>query len=450
MFVSDKDRGKLITISKADVTYKGYLVKVADLQGQQEITIKLLDNGYNIGVIVDKDTRVTLESEKKPLGKKHKLVFKQNKDLPAVCLVSTGGTIGTHVDYKTGGVSMSRTPEEILSTVPELLDIVNIKKIESLALKGSEDLSYKDWQRIAEKVYEQLVNPEIKGVIISHGTDTLAWTGSALSFMLENVNKPVLLVGAQRSPDRASFDGAMNLICAAQFVKEDVPGVYIVMHGSINDDFCNVIRATKCRKMHSSRRDAFRAVNDTPIAKVFSDGKVDYQKSKDLLKAKPGDSPKLFSAFSDTVALIKAYPNSDPKIIDWYVKRGYRGLVIEGTGLGHCPTGFGGVDKSFDKKKSWLSHIRKATQKDVIVIMTSQCLFGRVNGNVYANLRYIQEAGCSYLDQHDMLPEVAYIKLGVALSRFKDREEILSFMAKNIAGEISKKEIPESFDNFDM
>lgn len=449
MVVSQKDRGKLITVIKNDISYKGFLVKVIEKNNLQELTLKLLDNGYNIGVTIDKDTKVEIENEKKSLGKKHKLTIKQNESLPAISLISTGGTIGTHVDYKTGGVSMSRTPEEIISTVPELLEIVNIKNIQPVAMKGSEDLSYKDWQKIAEKVYEQLINPEIKGIIISHGTDTLTWTGTVLSFMIENINKPIILVGAQRSPDRASFDGAMNLICAAQFIKEEVPGIYTMMHGSISDDFCNVIRATKCRKMHTSRRDSFRAINDFPIAKVFQDGKIEYLKDKRQLIVRPRIEPKLFVDFSDTVAIVKAYPNSDPKIIEWYIKKGYKGIVIEGTGLGHCPTGLGGNDKSFDKKKSWVPYIKKATEKGIIVIITTQCLFGRVNGNVYANLRYVQEAGGCYLDQHDMQPEVAYLKLSIALSRFKTREEIIKYMEKNISGEISKKEIPESFDNFD-
>ena len=452
MILSLKDRGKLITIEKTTdkIKHQGYLVNIVEKENSQELTIKLLDNGYNIGVVVDKNTKVEIENEKKNLGKKHKIIIKQNENLPSISLVSTGGTIGTHVDYKTGGVNMSRTPEEILSTVPELLEIVNIKHIIPVAMKGSEDLSYKDWQKIAESVYEQLIKPEIKGIIISHGTDTLTWTGTALSFMLENINKPILMVGAQRSPDRASFDGAMNLICAAQFIKEEIPGIYTVMHGSINDDFCSIIRATKCRKMHSSRRDAFRAINDFPIAKVYQDGKIDYLKDKRQLIVKPRIQPKLNLSFSDSVAIVKAYPNSDPKIIEWYIKKGYKGLIIEGTGLGHCPTGMGGNDKSFDKKKSWVPYIKKATEKGMIVVITTQCLFGRVNGNVYANLRYVQEAGGCYLDQHDMLPEVAYIKLSIALERFKTREEIIKYLEKNISGEISKKEIPESFDNFEF
>ena len=301
MDISEKDRGKLIKITKKNITHLGHIVNVTG----NELTIKLEENGYNISVILDKDTKFEILAEKKEIGKTHKLEIKQNSSLPSVCLVATGGTIGTHVDYKSGGVNMSRTPEEILSTVPELLEIVNIKKIVPVIQKASEDICYKDWQEIAKAVFEQLNDKEIDGIIISHGTDTLSMTGTALSFMLENINKPILMVGAQRSPDRASFDGAMNLVCAAQFIKEKIPGIYTSMHGSISDDFCHIIRATKCRKMHTSRRDAFKPVNDTPIARVYQNGKIEYLKDKKLL-GNTKEKPKLDISFSDTVAILKA------------------------------------------------------------------------------------------------------------------------------------------------
>ena len=445
MRVLPEDKGKLVTIKKKDVTYKGYIVNIIEKNNLQELTIKLLDNGYNISVLIDSDTEVVVGTDSKIFGQKQKINITQNPNLPSVALIATGGTIGTHVDYKSGAVSMSRSAEEIIFTVPELLDIINIKKIYSISMKGSEDLGYKDWQKMSESVFAALNDSEIKGVIILHGTDTLAWSGTAISFMIENINKPVLLVGAQKSPDRASFDGAMNLICAARFIDQQVPGVFTVMHGSINDDFCDVIRATKCRKMHSSRRDSFKAINDLPIARVFENGKITYLKDKNILP-KPTEKPKINNCFSDSVAILKAYPNSDPKIIEWYIENNYKGLIIEGTGLGHCPIGLGGDDTSFDSNKNWAPYIKKANDAGLIVIITTQCLFGRVNANVYANLRYLKEAGANYLDSHDMLCEVAYIKLCVALARFDKKEEILDFMKTDIAGEISKKEVLKSFE----
>jgi len=436
-----EDIGKLITIinnkENKEIIFKGYLVDIKE----NFYKIKLLDNGYNVDVLVTGSSKIVIEDQKITLGKPKSKPLNYNKNLPNIVYIGTGGTIGTHVDYNTGGVFMCRTPEEIISTTPELEDIVNIKETKSPFIKGSEDLGYKDWQEISKIVYNSIIQKEIDGVIITHGTDILSWTGSAISFMVDNINKPVLLVGAQKSPDRASFDGSMNLICAAHFIKEKIPGVYTVMHGSINDDFCYVIKAVKSKKLHTSRRDSFRAINDTPIAKVYQNGTIEYLVNKNEIVV--SKLPTLNNFFSDKVAIIKAYPNSDPRIIDWYLDNDYKGLIIEGTALGHAP--ILKTDNGYEKK-SWLPYLKKAIENKVIVIMCSQSIFGRVNGKVYANLRYLEEIGVEFLDQHDMLVEVAYLKLANALSRFKTKKEIINFMKTNVVGEISNKEIPNSFD----
>jgi glutamyl-tRNA(Gln) amidotransferase subunit D len=251
----------------------------------------------------------------------------------------------------------------------------------------------------------------------------------------------VLLVGAQKSPDRASFDGSMNLICAAHFVKEKIPGVYTVMHGSINDDFCYVIKAVKSKKLHTSRRDSFRAINDYPIAKVYQNGTIEYLVNKNEIVVLK--QPILNNLFCNKVAIIKVYPDSDPKIIDWYLENNYKGLVIEGTALGHVP-----ILKTENgyEDNSWLPYLKKAIENNVIVIMCSQSIFGRVNGKVYANLRHLEKIGVEFLEQHDMLVEVAYLKLANTLSRFKTKKEIINFMKINLVGEISNKEIAGSFE----
>ena len=445
--LSKDDIGYLVLISKETngkkIEHKGYVVDVST----STIKLKLLDNGYNIDVEIDKNTKIEKFKDKVNLGSIPSIKLKENKDLPSISYIGTGGTIGTHVDYNTGAVFMCRTPEEIIATVPELGLIVNIKEIKSPFIKPSEDFFAGDWKVLSSEVFNSITNKEIDGVIITHGTDTLSYTGTAISFMIENINKPVLLVGAQRSPDRASFDGRMNLLCASHFIKENIPGVFTVMHGSINDDFCYVIRATKSRKMHTSRRDAFHAINDSPIAKVYVNGKVEYLANKlKLQQSLINKKPILRNSFEDKVAIIKVYPNSDPSIIDWYIEKGYKGLVLEGTGLGHVPTGIGGTSQNLPKDKQWLPFIEKAIKKGIIIIITSQCLFGRVNGKVYANLRYVAEAGAEYLDSHDMLPETTYIKLGVGLSIFKTKEEVINYMKTNISGEITEKENPELFD----
>jgi glutamyl-tRNA(Gln) amidotransferase subunit D len=304
---------------------------------------------------------------------------------------------------------------------------------------------YKDWQILSKNIYNNLKDDSIDGIIVTHGTDTLSYTGSVLSFFIENINKPVLLVGAQRSPDRASFDGSLNLICAAYFIKEKIPGVYLVMHGSMNDDFCYVIKAVKSRKMHSSRRDAFKAINDIPICKVYSNGKIEYL--KDISTFKNIENKLILkNDFEEKVCLLKIYPNSDPAVIDWYIEKGYKGIILEGTGLGHVPTGMQEKD-NLPENKRWLPFLKKAIDKGIIVLMSTQCLYGRVNDMVYANLRYIQKTGVEYLDKHDILPEVLQIKLSVALGRYTKKEDVINYLKTNIAGEISEKEISESYNN---
>ncbi|MFH0906498.1 MAG: Glu-tRNA(Gln) amidotransferase subunit GatD [archaeon] len=439
--LSKEDVGKLIIVSKKGnndsnskiIEHKGYIVDISD----DLIQIKLIDNGYNIGIKKENIEKIEFLDSKIEIGKPPSITIKQNSKLPSVCYIATGGTIGTHVDYKTGGVFMCRSPEEVLATTPEIIDIVNISKVESPFTKASEDMDYKDWKIIAKTVYQQLLDKEINGIIVTHGTDTLTWTSSALSFMLPNVNKPILFVGAQRSPDRASFDGAMNLVCASHFIKENIPGVFIVMHGSINDDYCFVIRATKCKKMHTSRRDSFRPINDLPIAKVYFDGRIEYLKDKKEIAKLPLEKPKIIDSWCEKVGIVKAYPNSDPSIIDWYISKGYKGLVIEGTALGHVP--------SEDSNNSWLPYIKKANDSGIVVIMTSQCLYGRVNDKVYRNLRNAATSGADYLEQHDMLPEVAFIKLSIILGQTTDKKKVIEYMKTSIAWEISDKETPEMF-----
>ncbi len=430
--------GQLLVVKTQKTTYEGYLLVLSS----DKLTLKLLNNDYNIDVFLENIVDVQKKQEKIVPGKLDSFTTKPKKSLPNILLIATGGTIGTHVDYKTGAVSMSRTPEEIISTVPEIVNHVNLKKIVSISTKGSEDIYSKDWQNISQEVYNALNDTSIDGIIITHGTDVLSLTAIAISFMIENINKPVLVVGAQKSPDRGSFDGSFNLLCAARFVSEKYPGVFSVMHGSINDDFCNVVRATKVNKLHTSRRDAFRPVNDSPVASVFSNKTIIHKKP-----IKPKQKPKLFLDFEDKTSILLIHPNQDPKIIEWYIDNNYKGLVIVGTGLGHLPTGSGGRDKDFPKDKNWLPYLKKAIDKGMIIIMCSQCLFGRVNNKVYSNLRYVSDAGVLYLNAHDMLYSVAYIKLAIALKRFNNKKDIITYLKTNISGEITEKELPKNFED---
>lgn len=431
--------GDLVEIKTKKEIFKGILLP----QEGNAVVIKL-ENGYNVGI----DTKKVINMKKIKAGKKPGSIkapkIKHNKKLPNITFISTGGTIGTHVDYVTGGVFMCRTPEEIIATVPEIADVINIKTVSPFTV-ASEDMTSKDWQKLA-KLIEKELNGGADGIILTHGTDYLHYTSAALSFMLPNLSKPVAVVGAQRSPDRGSFDGKMNLLCAAQYCKSDIAEVAVVMHGSSDDKFAYAIRGTKCRKMHTSRRDAFRPINDIPFAKIWPDGKI-----KILNKEYNKRSNEKVSAdtkFEDKIAVVKTYLGSDPSIIDWYIKKGYRGLVIEGSALGHVPTGESGTKAgSFDIKMSWIPYIKKAVDKGLVVVMATTCLYGRIHPFVYRNLRLASDTGMIYGEDlpSDMLPEVAYIKLGWVLGHTKDANKAKEMMLESYCGEISERSFADSF-----
>jgi len=430
--------GGRIIVEKAGRRYTGLLMPRIELGSRNCIVIKL-DNGYNVGIDcrnakVSKsrtpEPLAVLEEEKFELGRVKpelaKVKFKKNK--PRVSIITTGGTITSRVDYKTGGVTALMSPEEMLYNIPELADFVSLRMLNPFSIM-SESMTHLHWQKLAKVVASEL--KKSKGVIVTHGTDTLHFTAAALSFMLPDLGKPVVLVGAQRSTDRGSSDGAFNLICGARIALSNMAAVGICMHGTMGDDYCIFTRGTKVRKMHASRRDAFRPINDLPLAKVWPDGKIEKMQK---VPARSNSVAKADTAFEPKVALIKSYPGCSPDIIDYYVGKGYRGLVLEATGLGQLPT-YG--------KVSWISSIKHATEKGVLVCGAAETLYGRLNPNVYSEGRMCREAGVLYLQ--DMLPETAYVKLGWVLGHVKSVEKAKEMMLTDYAGEITKRTLPRTF-----
>jgi glutamyl-tRNA(Gln) amidotransferase subunit D len=249
---------------------------------------------------------------------------------------------------------------------------------------------------------------------------------------LRNLSKPVVLVGSQRSSDRGSSDAGMNLICAARVAVSDMAEVGICMHGSPDDSYCLFLRGTKVRKMHTSRRDAFRPINDLPLAKVWPDGRIDKINPKQ--KKRSEGKVELDAKFEPNVAILKVYPGSDPAVIDYYVRKGCKGFVIEGTGLGHVPTFV---------KKSWTEKIKKHSEQ-IPFIVTSQTIYGRVNPDVYTNLRKLFHEAKA-IPGEDMLTETAYVKLGWVLGHTTSMEKVREMMLTNYAGEITTRSLPETY-----
>ena len=416
--------GDEIRATAKDLNIEGEIMPNTEATNRDIIVIKL-KNGYNVGINFRK-VKVTKVKSGSGMPSFPESNLKQDKGLPNVSLIYTGGTIGSKIDYKTGGVYMLVKPEELFYEVPELAGIAHISSNELFSI-SSEDMSYREWQSIANEA-EKERRAGAEGIVITIGTDTMHYAAAALSFMLKDLHIPVVLTGSQRSSDRGSSDAFMNLICSVYLAaKSDIGEVGICMHSSSSDDKCHFIRGTKARKMHSSRRDAFRPINDMPLALVDIKGNIEYKNS---YSKKSDIIGRAITGFEEKVALVKAYPNSTPDIIDFYLQKGYKGLIIEGTGLGHTPT------STRDENGSWLPNIKNAIGKGMIIGMTSQCIYGRVNENVYRNLRLLKNAGVIYCE--DMLPETAYVKLGWLLGNYK-KADAANLLNKNMVGEIKER-----------
>ncbi len=434
--------GNRVAVHSGKKTYEGLLMPSPEASDPNSIILKL-DNGYNMGIVFGKDTRIAKSRAHEPaavkeeakfeLGKTAKgiLKLKFNPKKPLVTLIATGGTISSRVDYKTGGVKTIENPQDFLHNVPELVDMANMKLTSPFA-KMSEDMDHTDWVELAKAAAKEL-NSGAKGVIVTHGTDWLHYTSAALSFFLKNISKPVVLVGAQRSPDRGSSDAGMNLLCATHTALSDMAEVGICMHASIMDDYCFFMRGTKVRKMDTQRRDAFRPVNDLPLARVYPSGKI--EKLKNDIRARSEGKVELDTKFEPRIALIRPYPGSDPSVIDYHVSRGVKGFVVEGSGLGHVPT---------HGKNEWVSTIRKHVKDGIPFVVTPQTIYGRVNPNVYTNLRILYHEAKA-IPGEDMLSETAYVKLGWVLGHTRDLGKVREMMLTNYAGEISERTLPETF-----
>jgi len=424
--------GDRIRIKKGKESYEGILMPRIELGDNSCLIIKL-DNGYNIGIKFDESVRIELLKKGKGIKfKPSKLKVKKDRSKPTVSILGCGGTIASRVDYRTGGVYASFSASDIIMQIPELKEIANVRAEQIMNIM-SEDMTPERWREIARAVAKE-INSGVNGVIVTHGTDTLHFTASALSFMLRDLPCPVALVGAQRSSDRASSDTVMNVACAANFVaNSDVAEVCVVMHGSMDDEYCFAIRGTKVRKMHTSRRDAFRPINELPIAKIYwESGKIEIINKNYRKRSKR--KVKVIDKIDPRVALIKIYPGIDASIMDFYIEKDYHGFVIEGTGLGHTPT----LGKS-----SFLPKVERAVDLNIPVVITSQCLYGRVHPAIYHNLRELSRRGAIFAE--DMLPETAYVKLMWVLGQTRKMEKVKEMMLTNYAGEITKRSDPKSF-----
>jgi glutamyl-tRNA(Gln) amidotransferase subunit D len=422
--------GDYVEIHFSKLIYEGVLLESPE--AEKGIVLLKLDSGYNVG-FNKKDILEIRLKKKYPrtqggTEKKEEIEIKKSNEKPNIAMIITGGTIASKYNAKTGGVYPLTSAGDLFKFYPELFEKVNVTKVEIPFMKFSENMDYKDWQKIA-KITEKLANDSnIKGIIITHGTDTMHYTSSALSFFLKDINKPVVLTYSQRSVDRASSDANLNLQCSALAAISDIAEVMLVGHASSNDDFCYAMPGAKVRKLHTSRRDAFKVVNGKPFAKIFPDRIEVISEYKNRNKGKV----KCDTVFEEKVALLKFYPGQNPDILDYYIKNKYKGIVIEFLGIGQvAATG---------ARNSWIKKLKEAQEKGIIICAASQCINGRLDPLIYSSGIEILGTGVIYLE--DMLAETAFVKLGWVLGHDewkKSKETVKKKMLENVSYELSNR-----------
>lgn len=410
--MSTKERDR-VRVEKGGSVFEGVLMPSSD---DKQVVVKL-DDGYNVGVARDEATVEVIEEIDEKDAEAEGVALGEDEKLPTVSLISTGGTIASTVDYRTGAVTAQFDAEDVLRAVPELAGRANYRgRVVSNIL--SENMTPARWQELAGAVHDE-IEKGADGVVVMHGTDTMAYSASALSFVLDTP-VPVVFVGSQRSADRPSSDNVVNAVCAVEAAKGDVAEVLVCMHSDRTDGECDLHRGTRARKNHTSRRDAFETVGRKPV------GTVDYETRGIEWRRKEGTTERgekelaLDDAFEENVQHVKFLPGKDASVID----EDADGVVIEGTGLGHTHT-------------DWIDTIE---DHDGVVVMTSQCLEGRVCDRVYDTGRDLLDAGV--VEAEDSLPETAYVKLMWVLANTDDTEEAREAMRTDLAGEITESSRP--------
>jgi glutamyl-tRNA(Gln) amidotransferase subunit D len=411
--------GDVVRVNKEGETYEGTLLPRVENADDWHLIIKQ-KTGYNIGIALVDDLHV------EKIGEAVKPEFRPpplppvKERLPKVSIISTGGTIASRVDYITGGVYAAMSSRDLLSIVPELADIAQIEA-DVLYSVFSENINSDHWEGMAKRVAEK-IKQGASGVIVTHGTDTMGYSTAALTLAIQNLPVPVIFVGSQRSSDRPSSDSATNLIAVVNAAAHaPFAEVVLGMHEGTGDDSIIFHPGPKVRKCHSSARYAFETVNASPVAR-FKDGKIEMIAKNYRLRQ--DSEPVIMNKFEKKVALIKFHPGFDPIIIDTLTDAGFRGVVFEGTGLGHVS------ERQYDA-------IRRAEKAGVLMGMTSQCIWGRVNMNVYNMGRELTRRGVEPLE--DMLPETALVKMMWSLGNTGTTEEAKRLLKTNVAGEYNPR-----------
>jgi len=401
--------------------FEGTILPRAENTDDKHIVLKIF-TGYNIGVDIDTVLDIKELGYKKAVYQIPEKEFPYTKGLPNVKLFGTGGTIASRLDYRTGAVIPAFSPGELYGAVPELADICNLTT-EKIFAVFSENMGPNQYKELAIAIGRE-IEKGTDGIVIGHGTDTMHYTSAALTFMIQNSPVPIVLVGSQRSSDRPSSDAALNLMHAMTAAGHgDIAEVMVCMFGPTSDEYGFLHRGTRVRKMHSSYRSTFRTIGDIPLATVTRKGVVPLK--QDYKRRRTDKNVTILPYFEERVAMIYYYTNMHPDMIDSLVDNGYKGIIIIGTGLGHV-------------NKPLYPAIERAVKKGVAIYMTVQTLWGYVHMFVYDTGRDLMAKGV--IPAENMLPEVAYIKLGWALGQTSDLEKVKDIMLTPINDEITPRE----------
>lgn len=408
-------------VNDAGSVFEGVILPRSESFDDLHVVIKL-KNGYNVGIHVDRVRSVTEVGYKEAVYKIPEKEFPARPTLPKVTLLGTGGTIASRLDYRTGAVIPAFTPGELYGAVPELADICNLttKKLFGIF---SENMAKEQYIALAQAIGEE-IRDGADGIVIGHGTDTMGHTAAILSFMVQHSPIPIVLVGSQRSSDRPSSDAALNLIHSIRTAAYgDIAEVMICMFGPTSDRYALLHRGTRCRKMHSSYRSTFRTVGAVPLAMVSRDSFT--YLTGDYLRRDPARRVAIDPVYNDRVTILYYYPGMDPDLVDALVEKGYRGIVIAGTGLGHV-------------NKPLYPALRRAVAAGVHVVMTVQTLWGYVQMYVYDTGRDLMDLGIVPLE--NMLPETALMKLCWVLGHTDDHAAVMRMMREPVSHEITERE----------
>lgn len=430
--------GDSVMIETDNSKHEGILIPRYEYADVNHLVLKL-KNGYNIGINLEKIKNIKKSLEKSDpikldthnnLTESDKSRDNPDSKLSRLSLLSTGGTISSKIDYRTGGVMPALTAKELNDSIPELKKIANIDP-EVVLSEYSENIRPEHWTLMSKRIADNVISGKYDGIILSHGTDTMHYTAAALSFALQNLPIPVVLVGAQRSSDRPSSDASTNLIGACTFAsKSKFSGVFVAMHHTISDDVIACHVGTRVRKNHTSKRDAFHSIDISPFALVKKDQIEICEQYTQLKFEERNKNLEKFlvrSNFDDKVMLLKFYPGFDCKIIDYCVQNGSRAIIFEGTGLGHL-------------SKECFQQIQTAVKNGIFVFMTSQCIWGKTSLTVYDTGRDLLEIGVIPLN--NTTSETALVKAMWCLGNFEDKD-IIKIMTNNIANEFTDRIIIE-------